>query len=219
MDIIFKVGDGAFKSNNLEDLHKEVMQYFTKDGFSAEVKIDGDAVRVHVDEEGLKQAQNDLQNVRNLCDKGKFGEAEAILNRLLKSHPYNSEAYRILAQIARENGDPNKALDILIDALRCDPKNIWALILMGNIFNQDLNQKETALTYYEKVVDVQHDNFIAINNIAAINAELGDTDKAIEWFKKANAIDPTYENAYYGIAMTYYKADKFEKAFEWARKG
>lgn len=219
MDIIFNVGDGAFKSTNLKDLHEEVMQYFTKDGFSAEVNIDGDAVRVHVDEEGLKQAQQDLAKVRNLCDQGKFGEAEKILNRLLQSHPYNSEAYRLLAQIERENGNPNKALDILIDALRCDPKNIWALILMGNIFNQDLNEKPTALTYYEKVVEVDPENFIAINNIAAINAELGDREKAIEWFKKSNAIDPTYENAYYGIAMLYYRADKFEKAFEWARKG
>lgn len=219
MDIIFQLDDQAFKADSVEDLHNQVLKFFTHDGISADVKIVGDTVHVHFTEQDIEDAKNEIQRVRNLCDQHKFTEAKTILNAFLKKHPFHSEAYRLLAQITRDEGNPEKALDICIDSLRCDPKNIWALMLMGNIFNQDLHNFDAALDYYNKVLEYHPDNMIAVNNIAAVFAEQGDKEKAIELFKKTIKLDKTYENAYFGIASIYYDDNKFEKAFEYARLG
>lgn len=219
MDIIYRLGDPAFKAQTIEELYDEVLKYFTKDGFSAEVTIDKDTVRVLLNENDIKQAQRDLANVRVLCDQGKFKEATTILNKLLKNHPYNSEAYRLLAQIEQVNGEYETAIDHLIDALRCNPTNIGALIVMGNIFYKDMKDRKAALSYYEKALQLQPENSMAINNLASIYAEDGDLEKATQMFKAAIETDATNENSYYGLAVIYYKDGKFEKAFEWARKG
>lgn len=92
-------------------------------------------------------------------------------------------------------------------------------MLMGNIFNQDLNNFDTALTYYNQVLEYFPDNMIAINNIAAVYSEQGKTEEAIKLFKKTIELDKTYENAYFGIASIYYDNNKFEEAFEYAHKG
>lgn len=219
MDIIFQLHDNAFDAKNIDELHEKVKKFFTKDGISADVQILGDTVMVHFTEQELEQAQKDIQTVRNLCDQHKFDQARKILDAFLKKHPFHSEAYRLLAQITREEGDSEKALDICIDALRCDPKNIWGLMLMGNIFNQDRHNFDAALKFYNRVLDYFPDNMIAVNNIAAVYAEQGEKEKAVELFKRVIELDKSYENAYFGIASIYYDDNKFEKAFEYARRG
>lgn len=219
MDIIFHLNDQAFNAKTVEELHEKVKKFFTHDGFTADLEIVGDTVHLHLTEQSYLDAKADLQQIRDLCDQHKFKDAKEKLESFLKKHPFNSEAYRILAQITRQEGNPEKALDICLDALRCDPQNIWALMLMGNIFNQDLHNYETALNYYDKVLEFHPDNMIAVNNIAAIYMEKGDKEKAIQLFKKTIDLDKSYENAYYGIASIYYDNNKFEKAFEYARLG
>ena len=39
-----------------------------------------------------------------------------------------------MGQILSDEGDQDRAIDCLIDALRWDSKNGYALLLMGNIF-------------------------------------------------------------------------------------
>ena len=219
MDLIFELKDNAFDAKNIEELHKKVLKHFTKDGYSADVKIDGDAVLVHFSEEDLVKDQKDIQKVRELCEKHNFSKAKEILDIFLKKHPFHSEAYRILAQITREEGDIDKAIDICLESLKCDPKNIWGLMLMGNIFCRDKDNFEAALKYYNSILEYFPDNAIAINNIASVYAEQNKKDEAAELFKRVIELDKTYENAYYGLAQLYYNDNKFEKAFEISRQG
>lgn len=219
MDIIFQTNDQAFGAKTPEELYNKVREYFTHDGITPDIKVDGEFIHVHITEKDYEAAQKELQDIRNICDQHKFNEAKTRLETFLKKHPFHSEAYRLLAQVTRDKGDSQKALDICIDALRCDPNNIWALMLMGNIFNMDLHDFDTALSYYSDIIARHPDNMIAVNNVAAVYAEQGEKDRAIELFKQAIEIDKTYENSYYGIASIYYDDNKFEKAFEYARLG
>jgi cytochrome c-type biogenesis protein CcmH/NrfG len=59
-----------------------------------------------------------------------------------------SEYHRILGQIYSEEGEQDKAVNCLIDAIRWDPRNNHALIMMGNVFARHYNDIETAMTYY-----------------------------------------------------------------------
>lgn len=189
------------------------------DGYSAEVTIDGDYVKVKVDQQDLEQSQQEFYEITTLCEKRQFNEAHSRLVQFLKKHSRHSEGYRILAQMEMEAGNIDKAIDINIEALRCDPKNAWALLLMGNLYSKYKDDYKVGRTYYDSVLKYSPDNFIAINNIAAIMMEKKDYDHAIPMFEQALKGDKKYANAYYGLAVCYYNQSENRKAFDIALQG
>ena len=69
--------------------------------------------------------QDKLLHALDLCNKNKFDEALTILEELTTEDPQNSEVWRTIAQVHWfYKHEPDKAYDELIEALRCDPKNI-----------------------------------------------------------------------------------------------
>lgn len=189
------------------------------DGYSAEVTIDGDFVKVKVDQKDLELSQKEFNEITALCEKRQFKEAHSRLEQFLKKHSRHSEGYRILAQMEMEAGNIDKAIDIDIEALRCNPKNIWALILMGNLYSKYKDNYEIGRTYYDSVLKYSPDNFIAINNVAALMMENEDYESAIPLFEKSLEGDKKYANAYYGLAVCYYNQRENQKAFDTALKG
>ena len=163
---------------------------------------------------------NKIERAFALCNEKKFDEALPILEEITQSDPQNSEAWRTLAQIHWfQKHDPEKAYDELIEALRCEPSNIWALVLMGNLLTKEKNDVEHAKQYYDKVLEYHPDNAIAINNIGATYMEVKDYESAMPYLEKALSIDDTYANSYYGLALCYYKLDRMEDAFKICHKG
>ena len=164
--------------------------------------------------------ESKLQMALDLCNKSKFNEALPLLEEIVKDEPQNSEAWRTIAQIHwLYNHEPDKAYDELIESLRCDPKNIWALVLMGNLLTKEMNDTEHAKVYYDKVLEYYPDNAIAINNIGATYMESKDYEGALPYLKRAIEINDTYANSYYGLGLCYYKLGRYEEAFEICHKG
>lgn len=164
--------------------------------------------------------QEKLQKALDLCNKNKFDEALPLLEEITKVDPQNSEAWRTLAQVHWfYQNNPDKAYDELIEALRCNPRNIWALVLMGNILSKEKNDTDHAKQYYSKVLEYQPNNAIAINNIGATYMELKDYEGALPYLEKALAIDNSYANSYYGLALCYHKLGRIEDAFNVCHKG
>ena len=163
---------------------------------------------------------NKLQQALDLCNKSDFDKALSLLEEITKEEPQNSEAWRLLAQVHWiHQHEPDKAYDELIEALKCEPKNIWALVLMGNLLTREMNDVEHAKQYYDKVLEYHPDNAIAINNIGATYMERKDYEGALPYLEKAMAIDDKYANSYYGLALCYYKLGRIEDAFEVCHKG
>ena len=161
-----------------------------------------------------------LQQALDLCNEKQYDEALPILESITKEDPQNSEAWRTLAQLHWfHQHKPEKAYDELIEALRCDPKNIWALVLMGNLLTKEKNDVEHAKQYYNKVLEYHPDNAIAINNIGATYMECKDYNGALPYMEKALSINDSYANSYYGLALCYYKLGRLEDAFEVCHKG
>ena len=164
--------------------------------------------------------QDKLQYALDLCNKQKFTEALPVLEELVKLEPTNSEAWRILAQIHWvHQHEPDKAYDELIEALRCDPKNIWALVLMGNLLIREKSDVDHAKKYYDKVLEYHPKNAIALNNIGATYMEVNDYNGALLYLQKALYIDDSYVNSYYALGLSYYKLDRLEEAFNVCHEG
>lgn len=161
-----------------------------------------------------------IKLAHDLCNQQKFDQALQVLEELIKEEPKNSEAWRTLAQIHWVNKHmPDKAYDELIEALRCEPKNIWALVLMGNLLTKEKKDVDHAKQYYNKVLEYYPDNAIAINNIGATYMESKDYESALPFMEKALSIDDSYANSYYGLAICYYELGRIEDAFNTCHKG
>lgn len=121
---------------------------------------------------------NKLQRALDLCNNKEFSKALPLLEELVKENPQESEAWRVLAQIHWTHmQQPDIAIDELIESLKCNPRNIWALILMGNLLSKEKNDIEHAKEYYDKVLEYYPNNAIAINNIGATYMERGDYEE------------------------------------------
>ena len=163
---------------------------------------------------------DNLQKALDLCNQEKFDEALPVLEEITKNDPNNSEAWRILAQVHWNHfHEPSKAYDELIESLKCNPRNIWALILMGNLLTKEKNDIQHAKEYYDKVLEYYPDNAIAINNIGATFMENKDYEEALPYMKKALSIDDSYTNSYYGLALCYYKLGDLKEGFSICHKG
>lgn len=221
MEIVYNIEDmgGQFDAHTPEELRDKLLAYYTVDGYSAEVSIKGDIVIVKVDQKDLEQSQKEFHEITSLCEKRQFKEAHSRLVQFLKKHSRHSEGYRILAQMEMEAGNIDKAIDIDIEALKCDPKNTWALLLMGNLYSKYKDDYEVGRTYYNSVLKYSPDNFIAINNIAAMMMEQKDYEHAVPMFQQVLKGDKKYANAYYGLAVCYYNQSENRKAFDTALQG
>ena len=171
-------------------------------------------------EHRYSQMANKLEQALELCNKNEFGKALPLLVEAVKDNPQDSEAWRVLAQIHWNHmHEPDKAYDELIESLRCNPKNIWALVLMGNLLTREKNDVEHAQQYYDKVLEYYPDNAIAINNIGATFMERKDYEGALPYMEKALSIEDSYANSFYGLGLCYYKLGKIKESFDICHKG
>ena len=215
---IIPLDNNEFKANSLEELKRIVESYFTEKGVKPNVIEGDDCVIVIIEENKYKKAVLDFQRAADLCNHGKFNQAKPILDTIIKECPSFSEAYRLKAQIVKMEGDIEKAIDINLDALCCDPNNGWALVLMGNLL---MEQKDfnSAIGYFERVIKNDPHNFLAQTNAGMCLIKLEKNEEAIEYFKKALKEDETYPTIYYGFALAYSMLEKYDKAFEMAHQG
>lgn len=161
-----------------------------------------------------------MQEALDLLNQDKLAEARPLLDKYLKSNPDDSEGWRLAAQVDTNfYKDVDKAYDRLIEALRLQPKNLWALVLMGNLLLENKQDSEGALKYFNKVLEFHPDNSVALANIGAVMAKTNNYTDAIIFFARSLKADSTYANAYYGMGLAYFRMDDYQKAFDIALGG
>lgn len=215
MTILILLSDIDYQYKDKEDLKTHLENRFSYFGYKPEVTIDDKFATISVPDGVFKSTQEDLNKAFAFCEKQQFDKAEPLLKKVVETCPLQADAYRTLAQIYMNRGDYDTAINYNIEALKVDPGNLWALILMGNIMMRK-GDLDAADGYYNKVLEYHPDDGIALNNIAANYMQRKDFKKAIELFEKAIKIDVTYMNSYYGISVAYEQMGDLDKAFDYA---
>ena len=175
--------------------------YYSYGSQKPKVIIENGFVIIDIDIKSIASQEIVFKKAISFCEQGKFAEAKPILENLIKQNPTNSEYHRILGQILSDEGEGEEAINCLIDALRWDSENAYALIMMGNIFAKYKNDIDTAMKYYDQALIVKPDDNITINNIGANLLQQNKFEEAKKYFFKALSLDPKYPNTHYALAM------------------
>ncbi|WP_373553631.1 tetratricopeptide repeat protein [Haliscomenobacter sp.] len=188
-------------------------EYYSYGPFKPKVEIKDGWVNIEIDTPTILNQEADYRKTIALCEKGNYAEAKIILEKLIEKNPTNSEYHRIRGQIFSDQGHQEQAIDSLIDALRWDPKNSWALLMMGNIFAKFKNDLPTAMRYYDQALIVNPNDNITVNNIGANLLQQGKLEEAKKYFLKAVKIDDQYPNTHFALGIIAEMEDDLFTAF------
>jgi tetratricopeptide (TPR) repeat protein len=198
---------------NSSDIKAVLEKYYSYGPFKPKVTIDNRQVIIEIDTSTIISQDSDYRKTVALCEKGKYAEAKPILKELIKKNPTNSEYHRIMGQILSDEGDQEEAINCLIDALRWDSKNGWALLLMANIFAKFKKDFTTAMKYYDQALIANPKDNITINNIAVNLMQQGKLEEAKKYFWEALKINDKYPNTHFGLSLLAEKQDDLHSAF------
>ena len=200
------------------NLIEVVKEFYTIGSEIPKVELNNSTIVIELDLSKINREQGQSSKVIELCENGKFSEALPLAKRLTEEYPSFSDYHRILGQIYSELGNPDESINSLIDALRWNPKNEYALLMMGNIFARFKEDIDTALLYYDEVIRLNPKESLAYNNIAANLMQSGKMEEAKRYFQQAMEIDPDYPNTNFGLAMIAMSEGKNDLANEFILK-
>lgn len=104
--------------------------------------------------------------------------------------PLASQLYARLAAIRADAGDVDSALSTLQQARQLNPKNLNALLEIGQLYERK-GDKVKAMEAYRAVLAVTQNEPIALNNLAYTLADLGqDLDTALNYARLARQLKP-----------------------------
>jgi Flp pilus assembly protein TadD len=158
-------------------------------------------IKIEIDTPTIIAQEKDYRSVIALCERRKYSEAKPILKNLISKNPTISEYHRIMGQILSDEGDQEGAINSLIDALRWDSRNGWALLMMGNIFAKFKDDVPTAMKYYDQALVANPNDNITINNIGANLMQQGKLEEAKKYFWEAIRINEIYPNTHFALGM------------------
>ena len=140
---------------------------------------------------------------------------EALAKSVLleNQQPDSAEPYILRGQIYAALKDNDRARDILVKAVRLDPKNDFALMRLG-VVEYNAGNKDSATSYMKKALALNPESKWAHLWNGVMASDAGKTDRAMAHFGKALAVDPRFDLAHYNIAWAYLgqKPKAYEKA-------
>ena len=122
-----------------------------------------------------------------------------------KSHPEHASMQQPSPAAAPPSVSPvdiQKQIAPLLSILKDDPKNLKALIELGNAYF-DSGQVDKSIEAYSKALEINPKNADVRTDMGIMYRKKGNFDRAIEEFKKAAEDDPKHVNSRYNQGVVY----------------
>ena len=106
------------------------------------------------------------------------------------------------------SADVQKQISILKGIVKEDPKNLKALVELGNLYF-DTDQTDSAIQVYAKALELDPKNADIRTDMGIMYRKKGDPDRALAEFNRAAQDDPRHVNSRYnkGVVLLHDKAD------------
>ena len=118
--------------------------------------------------------------------------------QVLQASPANPKVLYLMGVLAHQEGQPEKAAELLQMATRYDANNAHCFFDLGLVL-EDLGCLEEAFLAYRRAVNLKPEYFEAANNVGNILYKLNRKDDALTWFQKALTINPDFAVGYLNI--------------------
>jgi len=126
-----------------------------------------------------------------ISDVSKFFEKE---NEVQKLEGHSEEEKINIANSYYRKGDYQNAMSMYHECYKNNNQNTWVCFRLANSYSL-LNKNKKALEFYQKVLDIEPDNFHAINNMGSIYYKLGDYNKSRELWTSLTNSHPEFTKA------------------------
>jgi tetratricopeptide (TPR) repeat protein len=134
-----------------------------------------------------------------------FQQAADSYKEILKSTANSADVWMRLGVMQRNLGQYDAALASFEQAGNADPKDIQAF-LNGALLCEALGKKKEANDYYNKVLALDSENFLALNNLAYLNADTGtNLDQAMTFAQRAKQKAPDNPDISDTLGYVYYQ--------------
>ncbi|WP_048331034.1 tetratricopeptide repeat protein, partial [Bizionia psychrotolerans] len=201
-----------------EQLINKLKEFYKIGSVFPTITDEGEFLKIEMDFEKVEIESEKFTLLLNLCENKKFDDALNLAKELVSDYPSVSEYHRLLGQIYSDLGEQDEAINTLIDSLRWNPTNEWALLMMGNIFARYKGDLETSFIYYKQILEHYPNSFITLNNIGAVLMQKGESDEALKYFNKAREANPEYPNTYLALGLLSEKKCEYLEAFNFSIK-
>ena len=182
---------------------------------SAEVVIDNDAVVLSwpdTSSTNKAEAERLAQKAAQRAKRGEHGKARDILKAALELDPSLTDARRDLAMVCVEMGEMDEAKNHLIEVLKLNPNDAWALVILANNYVREDEDFETAKRFLRRALELKPDDPWAMNSLAAVLTQTGDAEEGMKLCDEILRKHPGFAIPYMNKTLWLVKEQKFTEA-------
>jgi len=96
--------------------------------------------------------------------------------------------------------------------LQQDPRNVAALVRLGNLYF-DVQMWDQAASYYEQAVDVEPNDADVLTDLGTTYRGMGQLDQALDAFARASAVDPHhFQSLFNTVIVAGFDLGQFDRA-------
>ncbi len=155
---------------------------------------------------------NRIREAESRFAEARFDEALDYVSRVIEEDPDVLQARQVRAQIYSRQGEYEKAIDDCRAALRNDPEYKAALYTLAHALRMTGHDEESIVTY-EKLAELDPNDYKPPLNIGRIRLQLGEVDRAVSVLELAIGLDPERSAmAHNLLGAAYIQKGMFEQA-------
>jgi predicted TPR repeat methyltransferase len=157
------------------------------------------------------ELQEDIRLLLKYLESGKTDQVENLFGRILEAPPDSADDLHALAGVAYRMGRPEKAVELITDALQRDSTRDYFHLNLGNLLMSQGRLPEAILSF-RRALSISPDFAEAHNNLGVTLRALGKTHEAIASYRRALAVNPNYAEAHNNLGIVLDGDGKREEA-------
>lgn len=150
--------------------------------------------------------------IEKLTD-GDYQAGVALLRKLLRITPHNSEVLYNLGMALSDLGELAEAEQYLSQVAESEPDNVNALVALGVLFQRQ-GRTEEGLQVLKKAVEIEDTNPWAQRNLGGLLLKSGRDEEAKQHLLTATKLNPSDQNAWFGLGQAYERLEDDARADE-----
>ena len=159
----------------------------------------------------IKILENKIKIIQNKFSAGQFDEVISDAKLLLKKFSNQQILYNILSLTYQKKGENIKSIDLLTNAIKKIPNNIFFLNNLGTSY-YNIKNFEEAEYYFKRALEINPKYITAINNLANLKYDLDLIDEAKKLYNQALELNNNLLEPNYNLASFSQSTGDFDKA-------